>query len=509
MPRRKNTLSLKQICTNSITGNIDALCEDYVKNYFGKHNFLHIIGPFEELTSHQIKEIISVLVEKRSISKPHLHLLLHSRVESLDLSGCNRLINDEIIIIIATRCQRIKYLNVAQCNRVTQKAFQYLAHSLTQAVSLNFAATKCYGDALLTVIDKCTKLKELNLHGVSVEDDVIFHMCRKSQRGQGCCGLVWLDIFNTMVSGDAVIALINHMPNIRHINWINVFSVFEEGLEQEGIRKEGCDIGLAADTKCQLQSLIADSSFPKVTDKSVYLACIQCLAVSKFVLAGPSGFTYSGLQHVTLLENLQDFTVSGHHENVLFGEHIAPILSKVGQNLKILNLQDIDDIDLYAVGYLCQDLSKLTIDVRPIDDAHFKETSDFQEKLELQNNKPFSNLCQLVLYAKEEDITPHAMSFLLRHSLRLQTIDIIHIQSFSDSVLLDVFNSNRFLNLKKLYVYGCNKLSREPVYRLLHDQENVIEKITLLECREISRKDSDKIKRMIKRENFDTVFEWS
>jgi F-box/leucine-rich repeat protein 2/20 len=86
-----------------------------------------------------------------------------SRLISLDISRCGK-INDEDFELILKACPQLIELNVEECRRISNKGFYALAKMLPHLAFLNLARTSISDAALIDIVTKCRKLRELNIN---------------------------------------------------------------------------------------------------------------------------------------------------------------------------------------------------------------------------------------------------------------------------------------------------------------------------------------------------------
>ncbi|XP_072898097.1 uncharacterized protein [Hemitrygon akajei] len=164
MPRRQRPKSLKHLCLRNVAANMkNVWAKDYTENYLSEYYFLYLVGPFNDLASNLVQDLLQLLGKTRRLNRAFLHLLLVPHLLELSLRNCSGLVNNTIGRIISARCQALTSLDLHGCSRIQSHMLVDLIESLPRLRRLMLSGTQCDGRVLLAVGRGCGDLQELDV----------------------------------------------------------------------------------------------------------------------------------------------------------------------------------------------------------------------------------------------------------------------------------------------------------------------------------------------------------
>ncbi|XP_066277288.1 F-box and leucine-rich repeat protein 13-like [Branchiostoma lanceolatum] len=497
MPQQGSPGTLKHLSIINIATHMDSLwAADYIQNYLDQYNFMYIIGPFDVLPAHLIQELIELLVQKRQLSRRHLHLMIHQHLESLHLGKCSSCMTDAIIKLVQIRCKKLKKLDISRCNRLTSYAMSMALSYLPKLVYLNLYTTNCTDDVLGTIGAICVHLRDLNICKTNVTEKGIVSLCGGGNNIQGCKKLVSLDMsFNPRVTIKGVKHALRQLPNLRQLLHNDVCDALV-ALHEEAF-KEG-----KATTPYQIRSgtvndFVVPVSFLEIVD----LVCPNL----EYIFILNENLEGDVLQHISKLTRLRNLSVSCTDSLVPFSEGLVFLLESVGHGLETLTLYGYDDIDVIAIGQFCPNLQTLTLE-----SCHgFK----LQRAQSATLTALFSNLKSLrlgveVISNDHETTLPKTLKIVLEGSHQIENIEITNVEGFTDQLFRHVLNHNSFSRLREFALIDCNNITGSSMFELL-EGKNCLQRLVLLNCKEVMRRDYDQMMKIVANQHFQLEITWT
>nr|XP_054765409.1 protein NLRC5-like [Lytechinus pictus] len=520
MPRCKAAVTLQHLCIGNITTNVRYWTQDYEDKLLDKGRFRHLLGPFDEIPSSMlIQDLADELIRRRKLTRSSLHLLINGGLlQHLDFSDCPRLITDEIVYMIADKCKKVKTLILSGCSRVSSQAFEILANNIPFAVRLDFSNTKIGTLAIQSLFRSCSDLQELALRHCQVCDNDVGVLCNMAMQKERF-GLRKLDLSSSMVTDMGIRALLRSIPQLQEFHYSNLIgciiaeSPITEEFEHQYLlqlphlgQESSLFSSSAVDTKMGQTSLrmLECTDFCNITDSHLKLISFLCPKLVSLDLRFARGFSSAGLTDLLHLLHLKELKLASS-DLLSFEGALLAFLRRNGNQLTLLSLEDFDGIDLHLVGQLCPHLQKLLIFMTS-DNADF--TSGEYGNLSTQT--PFKHLEELALWCSNANstITPDILNTVLPHCLSLRSLEVIRVAGLTDSVLHEAIDSHCFLKLKSLTLHECNAVSRAPISRLILDDRNILETLTLMDCFSTTRRDYEGWLKLVKRRNYKLTIAW-
>ncbi|XP_041958032.1 uncharacterized protein si:ch211-214j8.12 [Alosa sapidissima] len=156
--------TLTRLCLLSIAENMnDVWVRDYAQNYMDQYFFRYIMGPFSQLPSDLLEELLSLLASRRLVTRAALHLMLVPQLRHLSLGRCTGLVTSNLCAIIGARCQALLSLDLGGGVSVSSPVLQELLGSLANLRSLSLAGSMCDVRVLQTLPTQCPMLRHLDV----------------------------------------------------------------------------------------------------------------------------------------------------------------------------------------------------------------------------------------------------------------------------------------------------------------------------------------------------------
>ncbi|XP_078671089.1 F-box and leucine-rich repeat protein 13-like [Branchiostoma floridae x Branchiostoma belcheri] len=497
MPQRSSPETLKHLSIVSMATHMDSVwAADYIHNYLDQYHFMYIIGPFDALPSHLIQELIEFLVQKRQLGRRHLHLMIHQHLESLHLGKCSSCMTDAIIKLVQIRCKKLKKLDLSRCNRLTSYAMSMALSYLPKLVYLNLYSTNCTDEVLGTIGAICVQLRDLNICKTHVTDKGIISLCGGGNGIHGCRKLLSLDVsFNARVTIKGVKHALRQLPNLRqllHNDVCDALVVLHEEAFKDG----------KATTPYQLRSgtvndFVVPVSFLEIVD----LVCPNL----EYIFVLNENLEGEVLQHISRLARLRNLSVSCTDSVVPFSEGLMSLLASVGRGLETLTLYGYDDIDVIAISQSCPNLKTLTLE-----SCHGFKLEHPQTVIP---TALFGNLKSLrlgveVISNTLEPTLPNSLKIVLEGGRQIENIEITNVEGFTDELFRQVLNQNSFRKLREFALIDCNNITGSSMFELL-EGKNDLQRLVMLNCKEVMRRDYDQMMKVVAREHFQLDITWT
>ncbi|MCB1112014.1 MAG: hypothetical protein H7A37_02925 [Chlamydiales bacterium] len=99
-------------------------------------------------------------------------------LEQLYIDRCYQ-IRDDDLLIIAQSAERFTHLSVAECDKITDRAFSDFARRAVKLEELNLSKTAIANEALIDIVHRCHKIRCLNLtRCLNISDKGVVEICR-------------------------------------------------------------------------------------------------------------------------------------------------------------------------------------------------------------------------------------------------------------------------------------------------------------------------------------------
>ncbi|XP_071506513.1 uncharacterized protein [Diadema antillarum] len=519
MPKCTTIDYLSRLCINHITANVDFWTRDYEKNILDKGRYRLMIGPFDDLPSPSLAHaLLARLIDRRKLTRPALHLLINGgALQHLDFSECTKLVTDEIVYMLASRCKKIKSLNLRGCRRVTTSALEVLANNLPFAVKLDFSKTKISSLAVQSLFRLCSDLQELSLQHCQVCDNDVGILCNLAMQHQRF-QLRKLDLYSSMVTETGIRALLRSIPQLCELHNSNLISsiIAESPITEEYAAQylrtfsqsseDGRGLGRDCVDRERGQNglrLLECSDFTTLSDSHLKLISFLCPQLTSLDLRFARGFSSRGVSDLAGLEHLRELKLASSGNLTVLG--VWKYLEKRGAQLKALSLEDFDGLDLLRIGVLCPNLCRLLVFMM-LDDICFHSGDETPPGPQ----RPFQHLEDMALWCTNTNITltEAMLSYVFPQCRSLRTLEVIRVASFNDAIIAEAMASHGFRELQSLTLHECNAVTSQGISQLVLDGQNSLEALTLMDCFAINRRDYEGWCKVAKKLNYNLNISW-
>lgn len=226
------------------------------------------------------------------------------------------------------------------------------------------------------------------------------------------------------------------------------------------------------------------------------------------------------LQHLTLESSMCDF--NDYDANVLrdllingcqWQDNVCPRDQPAGQS----NDGDEDD-DFWGV---CRFRSGITSGMpwsnapyRPAVNHHNRHDY-LQPTYDVAGSEPtseglFAHLrsLRIILLSETNNFPADILRLILTNARHLVHLHLTNMQFLTDDLLAAVLLQNPLSSLQTLVLEMCNNVDRRSILRLLNDQKNGLQRLDLIECQSITRRDFEHFLDKVGRDNVDVTITW-
>ncbi|XP_071445966.1 uncharacterized protein [Hetaerina americana] len=538
MPQCKPVKSLKAACLHNITKNMDNVwCKNYKDNFLGQGAFIYVDGPFEFLPGFLVCDLLRILKKERLLQRHHLHLLITSNIERLDLSK-DTADMAPILNLISFRCKdSLKELSLARCSRIPRLVLKNMISVLGNLEVLDLSWINVHDDILETVGANCSKLRELDVslsHYVS--DRGINHLFNDEDwdhRFGKCKALTKLHIQDTRVSASGVEAALRQLPNLQHLNHPKVVTALDI------MHRADWEAGVTI-PPYRLKSLFADyrsgNNYPSsdLPDVSLSVATDVCpnatdahLLAYRFRDNPDSILSLCKLKYLRVLNIIVDD--GGEDDSKahmdFFSHAVTPVLQSCGKSITYISLGEFPPgVDVGIIGMCCPFLQELNLafnkgyknsacKVSSSCDTHFSSLKRLNLVFICSNVVIFKDLSQPNPEANAPDLPsidlpPVHMKSLLS-SPALEAVFIRESSVLTDQLLREVLSKGqKFTHLREMELEQCHNITSQFVYSLLN-LPGPLKSLKLWECRQLTRSDVNSFKSVCRKNRWDFHIDWT
>ena len=147
-----------------------------------------------------------------------------STLQSFDVSGCFQ-VDDTVLIDILTRCNQLKYLDIENCRKISDKGVDGLVCSKRKLDSINIGGdyniTNTGLKKFITNFPNLRDLRHLHVSGLDINDDVIYSIV------DNCSDLTSLSISFADISEDALNTLLDKFGNTVSIILLSIYYYYQ------------------------------------------------------------------------------------------------------------------------------------------------------------------------------------------------------------------------------------------------------------------------------------------
>ena len=115
---------------------------------------------------------------------------------------------------------------------------------------------------------------------------------------------------------------------------------------------------------------------------------------------------------------------------------------------------------------------------------------------------------RIILFSETNNFPADILRLILTNTRHLVHLHLTNMQFLTDDLLAAVLLQNPLSNLQTLVLEMCNNVDRRSILRLLNDQENGLQRLDLIECQSITRRDFEYFLDKVGRDNVDVTITW-
>ncbi|GFU31106.1 uncharacterized protein NPIL_259691 [Nephila pilipes] len=448
-------MSLYSICLRNV---VKLLKNLYWIEIYDIDSCMH--NPFSDLPSFVVQELMDCILKfstSLSITVTELYPLLTSgRIENFKLNDI--LMTSEqfvsIFICLSSGCQNLRILtlrNVFFSGEFTAKSEKKAALECVLGMASNLESIESCVEFDLNVIKKSDNLKVLKLNFVCSNpvyhflEEIDGHFLSRSK-------LMILEFFEDerhLISPLDLIPILQYCPTLKEIN-IDIDRTLELLHEDEMLKGN-----LSARynlQKCFLGNAFVEGGF--ATLPAIRIATLTCPDMKEVnVLVNDNEAIYA----LRDFDNLESLLIQWELlDGGDFKLGVVPLLKRIGENLKYLNINNFYDVDFAAIGFFCPHLENLKCEF-------LSECGDYDDSLEY-----FKELKYLFLEIMESkrNCSEQALMVLLSSCTNLIELHIGSVEALTDDVLKKILQKNSFSKLEQFLITDCST-SEEVLRNLL------------------------------------------
>lgn len=407
---------------------------------------------------------------------------------------------------------------MACCDQVSARVFCELATGLPNLTTLDVRGTQFSDQGCAILAHYCYKLRELNLSCCPVGDSGMFSLCASIPGARKKCpNLRKLDIRTTMVGLKGTKEVLRSLPDLQWLAHPLVYMAL--GFLHYDDFIEGQTVPFENQYKLRNSLLEYYHLNPALLQSELHHGVVlDEELIERFIF---TTFAYCPLiTHVDInirmtpkiwkamstLKHLQHIEIADEASGD-FDTRVFPILHVNGENVRHLQLSHINNIDLDVIGVTCPKLKKLMITQSGFTDYGFVQNSH-PELIRAHDRNCFRELTDLHLTFTDQFFHgDFNINRLLSQCIKLKNLILINIQSFTDEVFENVLSVNPLVELETLSLFSCSAIGGENVSRLLY-MNNDLWSLTLKGCDNITRRETDEMKKYVKQRKLDVNILW-
>ncbi|XP_063435662.1 uncharacterized protein LOC134716577 [Mytilus trossulus] len=455
--------SLKLSCLQNIARNFDQFWyKPFEEQFISTGKLLHVIGPFDDITSELIQYLLDVLVKEKLLKTKYLQLLISSRLLELNLSkapNCVYPCSDSIVNTIGDRCHKLTKLNLSFCNNVSSRALENVVTQLLALQILILKSTKCDDRVLMAISQYSSHLRHLDVSSCKISQRGLNSLCSDDSQ-LPCPKLQTLRIRDCEdckppITIECVTSLLLQRTKSFDLDYEKIHLVLSR------IHKLNNSPPIITSNLQYSRIQCLDFGTEDIFTTDIELICKYCPNITMAAL-NPVAHDDQVLLLMTLnhLRHLE--IVSDTHDGVTlsFEGSISPLLCSVGMYLQVLSIIELTDVCLFTIGKYCPHLKNLNLMVSTLQDnrSHFPDNTT--SYTELQKFK-----CIII---GENDMLPEdSFSVILKNCKDLRSLLLTNIQFLTNEELGRYINHNALPNLEELEFTNCNHIEGSLFYHFL------------------------------------------
>ena len=488
MPNHGAVPTLVGLCLDKVVANMDKVwCAAFLDamQEMPDRQWLHVIGPFDELAAHLCHGLLAALKAANSLRKHHAYLLVNPHFKRLDLAAISPPPLLHLILKLAgARCQSsLQHLDLSKnYNSIPQNVFA--TGAFDGLVSLSLRDCSSVGDATVSALGagNARRLADLDLSNTAVTDRGLTSLvlpvdaegAADPRYGQ-CRALRRLDVDDTRVTAAAVQTCLEHLPSLAWLSCANsaaaIYGILQDRPESRF---------------CGLRNLSFDAG---ATEDAVVAAVIAAPQVDTVVMDAFDDFTADPLLALCGLESeLKAVTLkrteSASYVSAL--ECLTPVLQVHGKSITKLTLANVCDVNVRLLLHLCPRLAQLCLQFNG------EYTNSFPGDPSQVEGQQAGALKALELRCLDDGVASCPQSddlVSLLSSPALETVDLAFCGRLTDDVASGAVAQNAcWPRLSAFALTECGEVSLSPWLPVLLG-ENPLKAVDLINCRRITKSD--------------------
>eukprot|EP00092_Neocalanus_flemingeri_P048628 GFUD01055542.1.p1 GENE.GFUD01055542.1~~GFUD01055542.1.p1 ORF type:complete len:481 (+),score=77.20 GFUD01055542.1:123-1565(+) len=454
MPVKPSPPSLKRLCMETISSQYQLICygctsrtqmNQLLNADEDEGGYLDIPGPFTDLPSSLLEELVQVIYDHKGLPNETLHQLILPQLESYKIQmRSSRHIQTNLI---GQRCEKLKSLDFAYSKSIQPMFYTKFFRNFPNLVRINLQGTIIDNEGFDSIGEICTQLKEINISHSTITDAGLMYLCVNEEDDlKRCQQLLSISIEKTRTSAKSVAYLLYYHPLLVKLGYENFAPVFEYFHSPEFIKTT--KISNYRPTLRLRNLMFAED---KVSEEGFTAAIESCPLLESVVVhqTDLSNSLLGDLMSISSITSLHLGNSSFSRHTLHFEDGIIPLLLALGQRLTSLNLEKFNKVDVMQIGDLCPHLTYLRLSCVgsyvPVFDLLKVQFSELEE-LELLNTRGAhvftKTIHQIMNKAKK-----------LKHA-KFQFVDTLN-----DEVWSDILCENPLEELQTIVFDQCHSIS--------------------------------------------------
>ena len=202
--------------------------------------------------------------------------------------------------------------------------------------------------------------------------------------------------------------------------------------------------------------------------------------------------------------NMETSTLEEQTNSHICQKGLNPILSEIGEQLKILHLSNICDLDAGVVFNSCPNLEEMELSAN----SYVTETIQYC----LPDNYPLKRINIFFELGGEADINhPNSSFFIfLGYAKNLEAFSFEHARNFNDELLTEVCQLNSFQNLKQITLTECHNITMFTLEEEILCKNNIpLEFGAFHHCNQITKADAQRYMKYVEHNKYSVRVQWS
>ena len=453
--------------------------------------YLRDKGPFFDWPSNLLQDLTKVIYQIRAGHKHLLHLVVQPQVHAYEIHPHGSAF--VAMRLLSERCSStLKNVSIKCNSNLSPNHFANFLKKLTNLTHIDVSGSVVDDIGFEAIGLNGAHLVSLNANNTYITNVGVKRLCLDETQvfvsEYRCPKMTHLFVLETRVTHEGITLFIACHQNVVHIDHEETFHSLSLALRQRLHFQDDSGFRLT-----HLSSTSVTLSAEKFAE-----SVERCPDVQSVTITSPG----LGDEHLYKLMELKKLTTL-HLGNKCsdwfsFYEGVAPVLDCCGPTLKALILEEFVEADIGFIGKSCPNLNHLALSlidhyapVLQINPKYFQKLGSFEIWNKASNRYTF---CEMGL--KQLMFNSPLQRFLLKQ-----------VGTFSDETMESVLQANRLLTLENVVLDHCENVTAKTAWKLL-EQPNLMRILRIWDCKLVTKKDKDDLKKVIDEENLQLYFEW-